>query len=743
MIDKVDLLSKLNKKTFYQTYVESLKSDNGSAQGMGLCPFHDDNKPSFSVNYTDGVFNCFACGENGDIFDFYQKLRDVDFKTALREIGKMNGGIKANASPRVVAKFEYTDIDGQVLYVKERYEPARDGGKKEFFFKHQKNGKYAMGRGCKPVLYNLNEIVNAEVVFFVEGEGKVGLLREWGIAATSLDSGANSPWQDEYREIVEGKKHLVIIADNDEPGKAYAERIALELYGKVDSIKIIELSGLEEKGDIIDWAKVPGNDVEGLNNIIDITPVFDGRSRVKSKDDKTPNIITLLEKTVHDRSISPAQDFKNEVMYYAVKIDTKPYLVTSEKEIISFECAEEKGINLNTKFVDTFRFSPEWILAYYNEGKKISVSSVYNKIYDFIKSYIFFTSDAHGKFLTVWVIGTYIFKVFRYYPYVWLNAPKQSGKTLLMEILKEFSFNGDLSSNASESAIFRDVHNNLITMFFDEVEKLSKQDVEKYGAIMSILNTGFSASGFVKRAGSQKHNFAIQRFSTYSPKIFAGIKEIDDVVQDRTIKINMLRKKPGEVAKRYKISDVLIRAQKEIRNELYIFGLQYAKEISNVYNNHFEQIEGLAHLENRELDIWEPIFTIASVIDKENGNTDLADSLSQLSKDSCGERLEDNKDLNETVMLLTTLREMVESDNPVPYKVGKINKYETGEVFEYFTETDEYAWLADYKKTTLTRLLKKNASIKSDLVWSPRIKKKVRMYLIDTESLRDLFERYA
>ncbi len=121
----------------------------------------------------------------------------------------------------------------------------------------------------------------------------------------------------------------------------------------------------------------------------------------------------------------------------------------------------------------------------------------------------------------------------------------------------------------------------------------------------------------------------------------------------------------------------------------------------------------------------------------------MADSLSQLSKDSCGERLEDNKDLNETVMLLTTLREMVESDNPVPYKVGKINKYETGEVFEYFTETDEYAWLVDYKKTTLTRLLKKNAGIKTDLVWSPRIKKKVRMYLIDTESLRDLFERYA
>ncbi|MCP4374181.1 MAG: hypothetical protein GY797_39670, partial [Deltaproteobacteria bacterium] len=393
MIDKLDLLSKLNKKAFYQTHVESLNSNNGAAQGMGLCPFHDDHKPSFSVNYTDGVFNCFACGVNGDIFDFYQKLRGVDFKTALKEIGRMNGGIRSKVSHKVVAVFEYTDIEDQVLYVKERCEPARDGGKKEFFFKHQKNGKSAKGRGCTPVLYNLKEIANAEVIFIVEGEGKVELLREWGIVATSLDSGANSPWRNEYRDFVEGKKHIRIISDNDEPGKAYAERIALELNDKVDSIKIIELPGLEGKGDIIDWAKVPGNDVEVLNNIIDIAPVFDGRSSLESKNDKTPNIITLLEKTVHDRSISPAQDYKDGIMYYAVKIDAKPYLVTSEKEIISFECAEEKGINLNTKFVDTFRFGPEWILAYYNENRKVKVSSVYKKIYEFIKSYIFFTSD--------------------------------------------------------------------------------------------------------------------------------------------------------------------------------------------------------------------------------------------------------------------------------------------------------------------------------------------------------------
>jgi len=279
-------------------------------------------------------------------------------------------------------------------------------------------------------------------------------------------------------------------------------------------------------------------------------------------------------------------------------------------------------------------------------------------------------------------------------------------------------------------------------MFLDEVEKLGKQDMDKYGAIMTILNTGFSASGFVKRAGSQKQNFTIQRFSTYSPKAFAGIKEIDDVVQDRTIKINMLRKKPGEVAKRYKVSDALVRSQKEIRNELYIFGLQYAREISSMYNNHSDILE-VSHLENRELDIWEPIFTIASVIDKENGNTDLSDSLTQLSSENSGERHEDNIDLNETVKLLSVLSLMVECENPIPFKSEKLYKYDTEEVFEYFKETEEYAWLADCKKATLTRLLKKNAGIKAGLVWSPKLRKKARMYIVDTENLKDLVERYT
>lgn len=68
----------------------------------GLCPFHADKNPSFHVSSEFGRYNCFACGEKGDIFDWVMKRRNVDFAEALeilaREAGvelKRGGGIPA------------------------------------------------------------------------------------------------------------------------------------------------------------------------------------------------------------------------------------------------------------------------------------------------------------------------------------------------------------------------------------------------------------------------------------------------------------------------------------------------------------------------------------------------------------------------------------------------------------------------------------------------------------------------
>ena len=153
-MNKQEILNSLNIPDFYRTFIPSLKV-NGKPEALGLCPFHDDKTPSLSVNVQTGLFRCFACDAKGDVFTFYQKYKDTDFPTALKEIGKMTGVVKSDTKPKTVATFKYTDEAGNLLYIKERIEPGRNGRSKEFFFKHLENGKWTLGRGCAPVLYNL------------------------------------------------------------------------------------------------------------------------------------------------------------------------------------------------------------------------------------------------------------------------------------------------------------------------------------------------------------------------------------------------------------------------------------------------------------------------------------------------------------------------------------------------------------------------------------------------------------
>lgn len=54
---------------------------------LGLCPFHVEKTPSFSVNEDKGVYFCHGCGEGGDVIRFIEKIEGVDFKGALLHLG--------------------------------------------------------------------------------------------------------------------------------------------------------------------------------------------------------------------------------------------------------------------------------------------------------------------------------------------------------------------------------------------------------------------------------------------------------------------------------------------------------------------------------------------------------------------------------------------------------------------------------------------------------------------------------
>ena len=52
----------------------------------GLCPFHQEKTPSFTVNEDKGFFHCFGCGEHGSVFDFIMKTRNLNFPEAVEQL---------------------------------------------------------------------------------------------------------------------------------------------------------------------------------------------------------------------------------------------------------------------------------------------------------------------------------------------------------------------------------------------------------------------------------------------------------------------------------------------------------------------------------------------------------------------------------------------------------------------------------------------------------------------------------
>jgi DNA primase len=58
---------------------------------FGLCPFHTEKSPSFSVNQSLGIFKCFGCGVSGDVFKFIERVEQLSFPEAVRLLAKKAG----------------------------------------------------------------------------------------------------------------------------------------------------------------------------------------------------------------------------------------------------------------------------------------------------------------------------------------------------------------------------------------------------------------------------------------------------------------------------------------------------------------------------------------------------------------------------------------------------------------------------------------------------------------------------
>ncbi|MGD0572659.1 MAG: DNA primase [Sedimentisphaerales bacterium] len=70
---------------------EHLSLKRKGREMVGLCPFHEDHRPSFNVNPTKQIFKCFACGAGGDVVKFIQMRENLSFPQALHRLADRAG----------------------------------------------------------------------------------------------------------------------------------------------------------------------------------------------------------------------------------------------------------------------------------------------------------------------------------------------------------------------------------------------------------------------------------------------------------------------------------------------------------------------------------------------------------------------------------------------------------------------------------------------------------------------------
>lgn len=229
---------------------------------QGLCPIHvASGTHKYNAGIKDGrnegvvVFHCFS---NCNPQDFFKEMENRGF---ARE--KKNNPEKAIE----IERYEYQDENGNHLFYNIRYNPKT--------FKMavlDKNGRldYSTKSLTRRVIYRLPKILETtHTIFFVEGEKDVHTLERLGVVATCIAGGASAwgKWAAHYIKQLAGQD-IVILPDNDAPGKSLANEVKSSLERVAKRIRILNLPGIKEHGDATDWVR-NGGTVEELWRLVE------------------------------------------------------------------------------------------------------------------------------------------------------------------------------------------------------------------------------------------------------------------------------------------------------------------------------------------------------------------------------------------------------------------------------------------------------------------------------------------
>lgn len=246
------------------------------------CPAHDDRTPSLSIGEGDdgrALLKCHAgCSLTNVLSAVGMEERELFPRRSER--GRRSGSKQTwSSADEAIADlarsyggrpvtWRYQDADGETVGMVLRWD--RPGGEKLILPLSRCTAGWSLTAMPAPrPLYRLPTLADAERIIVCEGEKAADAAVVLGCIATTSAGGSKAAGKTDWSPLA--GRDVVLIPDNDEPGRAYVEQASamLAVLTPAPTIRVVELPDLPESGDIVEFIEGHGGDVEASRRDLD------------------------------------------------------------------------------------------------------------------------------------------------------------------------------------------------------------------------------------------------------------------------------------------------------------------------------------------------------------------------------------------------------------------------------------------------------------------------------------------
>lgn len=187
---------------------------------------------------------------------------------------------------------------------------------------------------------------------------------------------------------------------------------------------------------------------------------------------------------------------------------------------------------------------PLWLPS----GKPVEadVETIYDEIRAFARAHLVLR-DTEYDVLGLWVLASYLVDDFTTCPYLAMTAPVSSGKTQVLEVIRQLAYRAYGVVDTSQSALFRAITLAHITLCIDEAQDSMKEKTEHGIAIRACMLSGYKRGIGALRNDDSTGTWIPKNFELFGFKAFSGTEVLIPALASRSIEFKMRKAKPQNI----------------------------------------------------------------------------------------------------------------------------------------------------------------------------------------------------